>query len=332
MLKRLETVGFKSFAKKTALDFSSATTAIVGPNGSGKSNVAEAFRFALGEQSMKSMRGKRSEDLIWSGSQTTSRSNRASVIITFDNTKKIFPKLDYEEVTVERAVFRDGSSEYLINGSKVRLRDVQELLASANIGETGHHIISQGEADRILISAPRERRAMLEDALGLKIYEFKKQEALRKLEKTEENVKEVGALRRELAPHISYLKRQVEKLERAQELMNELAEHARTYFAREDAYLKSEREQLAKRKAEAAERLAIAKGDLAAYDERTTTDKEGQKRTEAIHACEREVDVLSQKRSELAREIGKVEGALGEAKKRTIAVARDPYVKISRDD
>lgn len=332
MLKRLETVGFKSFAKKTALDFSSATTAIVGPNGSGKSNVAEAFRFALGEQSMKSMRGKRSEDLIWSGSQTTARSNRASVIITFDNTKKIFPKLDYEEVTVERAVFRDGSSEYLINGSKVRLRDVQELLASANIGETGHHIISQGEADRILISAPRERRAMLEDALGLKIYEFKKQEALRKLEKTEENVKEVGALRRELAPHITFLKRQVEKLERAQELMSELAEHARTYFAREDAYIKAEREALAGRKAEATERLAIAKGDLAAYDERTTTDKEGQKRTEAIHACEREVDTLSQKRSELAREIGKVEGALGEAKKRTIAVARDPYVKISRDD
>ena len=214
----------------------------------------------------------------------------------------------------------------------MRLRDVQELLASANIGETGHHIISQGEADRILISAPRERRAMLEDALGLKIYEFKKQEALRKLEKTEENVKEVGALRRELAPHITFLKRQVEKLERAQELMSELAEHARTYFAREDAYIQAERDTCARRKAEATERLAIAKGDLAAYDERTTTDKEGQKRTEAIHACEREVDALSQKRSELAREIGKVEGALGEAKKRTIAVARDPYVKISRDD
>ena len=144
MLKRLEIAGFKSFARKTVLDFSSAATAIVGPNGSGKSNVAEGFRFALGEQSMKSMRGKRSEDLIWAGSHATARSNRASVAIVFDNTekngKRVFPKLDFDEVAIERAVFRDGSSEYSVNGSKVRLRDIQELLAGANIGETGHHL------------------------------------------------------------------------------------------------------------------------------------------------------------------------------------------------
>src|SRR3982751_1276920 len=101
MLKRLDIAGFKSFSKKTVLDFASATTAIVGPNGSGKSNVAVAFRFALGEQSMKSMRGKRSEDLIWSGSHATARSNRASVAIVFDNRKRIFPKLDFDEVTIE---------------------------------------------------------------------------------------------------------------------------------------------------------------------------------------------------------------------------------------
>src|SRR5580700_2878902 len=112
MLKRLEIAGFKSFARKTVLDFSSATTAIVGPNGSGKSNVAEAFRFALGEQSMKSMRGKRSEDLIFAGSHSAPRSNRAGVAIIFDNTKRIFPKLDFDEVSIDRAVFRDGSSEY----------------------------------------------------------------------------------------------------------------------------------------------------------------------------------------------------------------------------
>src|SRR3989344_356025 len=119
MLKRLEIVGFKSFAKKTVLDFSNSTTAIVGPNGSGKSNVAEAFRFALGEQSMKSMRGKRSEDLIWAGSHATARANRAGVAIVFDNRKRIFPKFDFEEVTIERAVFRSGESEYALNGSKV---------------------------------------------------------------------------------------------------------------------------------------------------------------------------------------------------------------------
>ena len=154
MLKRLEVVGFKSFAKKAVLDFSSSVTAIVGPNGSGKSNVAEAFRFALGEQSMKSMRGKRSEDLIFAGSHTAPRTNRASVAVVFDNRPRggTRPfKLDFDEVSVERAVFRDGASEYSINGSAVRLRDVQELLAGGNIGETGHHIISQGEADRILL-------------------------------------------------------------------------------------------------------------------------------------------------------------------------------------
>lgn len=332
MLKRLETVGFKSFAKKTVLDFSSATTAIVGPNGSGKSNVAEAFRFALGEQSMKSMRGKRSEDLIWSGSHTTARSNRASVLIVFDNRKRIFPKLDFEEVTIERAVFRDGTSEYLINGSKVRLRDVQELLASANIGETGHHIISQGEADRILLAHPRERRAMLEDALGLKIFEFKKQEALRKLERTEENVREVSALRRELAPHIRFLEKQVEKLERAEELIRELATLARVYFSLEERYINTERASMEVRAKEAMERLTVAKAELAAFDERATTDAEGMKRTEAIRQAERDVEALAAERATLAREIGRVEGGLHEAKKRTIAIAREPYVKVTRED
>src|SRR6185437_4447398 len=134
MLKRLEVAGFTSFAKKTTLDFSSATTAIVGPNGSGKSNVAEAFRFALGEQSMKSMRGKRAEDLIWGGSHTVPRANRAGVTIVFDNSKRQF-KVDFNEVAIERVVLRDGTSEYSVNGSRVRLRDINELLAGANIGD-----------------------------------------------------------------------------------------------------------------------------------------------------------------------------------------------------
>ena len=314
------------------LDFSSATTAIVGPNGSGKSNVAEAFRFALGEQSMKSMRGKRSEDLIWSGSHTNPRSSRAAVAVVFDNTKRIFPKLDFEEVIIERAVFRDGASEYSINGAKVRLRDVQELLAGANIGDTGHHIISQGEADRILIAHPRERRAMLEDALGLKVFEFKKQEAERKLEKTEENVREVELLRREIAPHIRFLQKQVEKLERAEAFARELADLARTYFGIEEAYIKQERSASEGRKRNAEERLAAASAELAAFDERATTDSEGMKRSEAIRSAEKDVDRLVSQRGELARELGRVEGGLGEAKKRSIQVAREPYVKIPRED
>ncbi|HRH55648.1 MAG TPA: AAA family ATPase [Candidatus Paceibacterota bacterium] len=332
MLKRLEIAGFKSFARKTTLDFSSSVTSVVGPNGSGKSNVAEGFRFALGEQSMKSMRGKRSEDLIWSGSNMAPRANRAAVTIVFDNTKRIFPKFEFDEVSIERAVFRDGASEYAINGSKVRLRDVQELLASANIGETGHHIISQGEADRILTAQPRERRSMLEDALGLRVFEFKKQEAERKLEKTEENVAQVEALRREIAPHIRFLAKQVERLDRAEELAKELRAAAQTYFAIEEAYIASERRSTEGKLADVSERLRVLEAELAVFEERVTTDSEGMRRSEAVRKAERELDALTAERSELAREIGRIEGALNAAKMRSQQVARDPYVKVPRED
>ncbi len=331
MLKRLEIAGFKSFARKTVLDFSSATTAIVGPNGSGKSNVAEAFRFALGEQSMKSMRGKRAEDLIFNGSHSASRANRASVAIVFDNSRKTF-KIDFDEVVIERAVFRDGASEYSINGSKVRLRDIEELLAGANIGETGHHIISQGEADRILIANPRERREMLEDALGLKIFEFKKQEAERKLEKTEENIIQVNALRKELAPHLRFLEKQVEKLERAEHLRSELVHTAQTYFAIEDIYLSEERQKNAAAKSAAAERLAAASAELGEIEERSTTDAEGAKRLASVRAYEQEIDRVTGERAALSREIGRVEGALAAAKRRSAEVAREPYAKVPRED
>lgn len=331
MLKRLEIVGFKSFAKKTVLDFANATTAIVGPNGSGKSNVAEAFRFALGEQSMKSMRGKRTEDLIWGGSHMVPRSNRASVAIVFDNRQRQF-KIDFDEVSIERAVLRDGSSEYSINGSRVRLRDVAELLASANIGETGHHIISQGEADRILLSSPRDRRAMLEDALGLKMFEFKKQEAIKKLEKTDDNISEVNSLRRELAPHLRFLEKQVERLERAESLRSEVVNLAQTYFAIEDAYLAREKKRVASDKQAATERLATTSAELAHIEEQTTTDEEGTKRLEAVRAAEREVERVTGERSALARELGRVEGALAAAKDRNAKIAREPYAKVPRED
>jgi len=331
MLKRLEIVGFKSFAKKTILDFSNATTAIVGPNGSGKSNVAESFRFALGEQSMKSMRGKRAEDLIFNGSHTVPRANRAAVSIVFDNSHRSF-KIDFDEVAIERAVFRDGTSEYSINGSRVRLRDIEELLAGANIGETGHHIISQGEADRILLASARERRAMLEDALGLKIYEFKKQEALKKLEKTEENIAQVNSLRRELKPHLHFLEKQVEKLERAESLRRDLVGLAQTYFAIEDAYLAQEKIKVAEERKGATERLALADAELDRVADPATTDHETVKRTETLRKTESEVAELSARRAALSREVGRVEGALEEVKRRATVVAREPYAKVPREE
>ncbi len=331
MLKRLEIVGFKSFAKKTILDFSNATTAIVGPNGSGKSNVAEAFRFALGEQSMKSMRGKRTEDLIFNGSHTAPRANRASVAIIFDNARRAF-KIDFDEVSIERTVFRDGTSEYAINGSRVRLRDVAELLASANIGETSHHIISQGEADRILLASSRDRRAMLEDALGLKMYEFKKQEAEKKLVKTQENITQVNSLRRELAPHLRFLENQVKKLERADELRKGLVGLAQTYFAIEDAYLVQEKATTAREKRAASERLATAIRELDRIADPKSADHETVKRTEALRKAEHDVTASSSVRAALSREMGRVEGALAEVKRRATAGAQAPYAKVPREE
>ncbi|MBI2410137.1 AAA family ATPase [Candidatus Kaiserbacteria bacterium] len=331
MLKRLEIVGFKSFAKKTVLDFSNATTAIVGPNGSGKSNVAEAFRFALGEQSMKSMRGKRAEDLIWNGSNVSPRASRGSVTIVFDNSGHFF-NIDFNEVAIERTVFRDGTSDYAINGSKVRLRDIEELLAGANIGETGHHIISQGEADRILLASPRERREMLEDALGLKIYEFKKQEAEKKLEKTDANIAQVESLRRELAPHLRFLESQVKKLERTDALRADLAALCQTYFAIEDAFLSKGKEQTQFEKRGASERLAIVSAELDRVADPKLADKETIERAEALRKAESDVSVLSSERAALSREMGRVEGALVEVKRRAQAIAREPYAKVPREE
>jgi chromosome segregation protein len=210
VLKRITIQGFKSFAKKGDIVFASPIVAIVGPNGSGKSNVAEAFRFVLGEQSMKAMRGSKGEDLIWNGSSAVPRANKGSVEVIFDNTKRLFP-YDYDEVRIERAVYRDGLNEYSINGSKVRLKDIHELLAKVHVGSSGHHIISQGQADKILNASPVDRREMLEDALGLTAIELKRVESIRKLTKTKENKTQVDMLRREAAPRLRFLEKQLEK-------------------------------------------------------------------------------------------------------------------------
>src|SRR3989338_5158759 len=157
-LKSLQLSGFKSFAQKTILEFKDPIVAIVGPNGSCKSNVVEAVRFVLGEQSMKSMRGKGGTDLIFKGSKKLSRVSRASVVAYFDNRDKIFKltndtgedlSLNYETISIAREVYTDGVNKYILNGSEVRLKDIHGFLASVHIGSSRHHIISQGEADRI---------------------------------------------------------------------------------------------------------------------------------------------------------------------------------------
>ena len=307
-LKELTINGFKSFAKKGELEFSTPITAIVGPNGSGKSNVAESFRFVLGEQSPSRMRGKKGEDLIWNGSPNSARANRASVSIVLNNEDKVFP-LDFDELTIERVVHRDGSNEYFINGSRTRLRDVHELFAAANIGPSGHHIISQGEADRILSSGARERREMIEDALGLKVFQYKKQESEKKLAKTRDNVAQVESLRREVKPHLKFLERQVKKIERSIALREELKVHYAEYLQREDVYLAHQYDSLQAERHPLEERLKVLSEELEETNKKLHEAEHDETR-DALVALEKNVDGVRKERQEVVRAIGQLEGKI----------------------
>jgi len=309
LLKSLEINGFKSFAKKGLLEFSTPITSIVGPNGSGKSNVAEAFRFVLGEQSIKSLRGKKGEDLIFNGSAEGGRTNRAHVKLTFDNSSKFLP-IDFDEVTLERVVHRDSVNEYLINGSQVRLKDIAELLSSAHIGTSGHHIISQGEADRILNSNMRERREMIEDALGLKIYQYKKVESQRKLEKTKENIDKVESLRRELAPHIRFLRKQVEKIEKGRLLREELVVLYKEYLKRETIYITHEKERIHKDMHAPKTELAELEKNLAEAKAVLESSKTESTKTFELMSLEQALREVDTNKNELLREAGRIEGEI----------------------
>ncbi|OHA79905.1 MAG: hypothetical protein A2747_01645 [Candidatus Yonathbacteria bacterium RIFCSPHIGHO2_01_FULL_44_41] len=319
-VKSLEISGFKSFAKKSVFDFGASISAIVGPNGSGKSNVAEALRFVLGEQSLKSMRGKRTEDLIFNGSKSVERQNRAKVTISFDNSDRTFP-VDYDEVSIAREIHRDASSEYFLNGTSVRLKDVIELLASVHIGASGHHIISQGEADRILNSSAKDRRAMIEDALGLKIFHWKISESEKKLLKTEENMRQSESLRREIAPHIKFLKKQVEKVEQARALRDELAMLYGDYLVREETYIKHTREKLHGEKENLEKELHEANEALSRADSLRGVHTKDSVEVAELVRVRAEMGAVRRERDELARKIGRLEGMIEYEERRMNAPA-----------
>lgn len=234
-LIRLETQGFKTFAKKTVLEFPAksiknhALTVIVGPNGSGKSNLSDAMRWCLGEQSMKHLRGKKSEDIIFSGSKGKSRSGFAEVSMTFDNSDKTL-NVDYSEVTITRRLFRDGDSEYLLNGKKARLSDIQLLLAEAGIGQRSYTVIGQGMIDHVLTSSPEERKIFFDDATGVRGFQIKRHQSMNKLRKSTENLIEIEMLLGEIEPRLRLLKRQVKRLEKREGLETDIKILQRQYF------------------------------------------------------------------------------------------------------
>mgnify|MGYP001571972144 CR=1 FL=1 len=326
-LKTLELNGFKSFAQKTVLEFDDSIVCIVGPNGSGKSNVVEAIRYVLGEQSMKSMRGKSGSDLIFKGSKSLPRGSRASVTIYFDNSDKIFKlsnneganvDLNYDTISISREVFPDGLNTYSLNGSEVRLKDIHNLLASVNIGSSGYHIISQGETDRILNANISERREMVEDALGLKIYQYKIKNSIRKLERTEENMKEVTILRRENAPHLNFLKKQVEKFEKVKEMQAELATLYKEYLKKESIYVENEKNALLTEKNKLTKEIqsVVSKISLSEDD---SSDR-GNKKIEELGVAEKKINEIRGLKSEAERKLGRIEGMI-EAKQNRVKIS-----------
>ena len=228
-LKTLELVGFKSFAQKTVLDFTSGITAVVGPNGSGKSNIIDALRWILGEREAKNIRGARAEDLIFAGTPQRPRSGMAQATIVFDNSDHFFP-VDYNEVSVTRKLAREGTSEYLLNEAPVRLKDIIDFFAQARLGTKGLTIVNQGNSDIFVKADPKERRVMVEEVLGLRQFQLKKHEAERKLFNTKINLDKVRAMLDEIMPHLRLLRRQASKWEKQADVEKELRQLEEQYF------------------------------------------------------------------------------------------------------
>ncbi|MBI3958340.1 MAG: chromosome segregation protein SMC, partial [Chloroflexi bacterium] len=215
-IKRIVIQGFKTFARKTEFVFDPGVTAVVGPNGSGKSNVADAVRWCLGEQSFGLLRSKKTADVIFSGSDKRARMGMAQVSLTLDNSDNEL-LIDFAEVEISRRAYRDGENEYLLNGQRVRLQEITQLLAPSGLGKRTYAVIGQGLIDQVLSLKPEERRGLFEEAAGITGHQAKRATALRRLDATQENLGRVQDIVAELAPRLSSLKRQAERAkERAQ--------------------------------------------------------------------------------------------------------------------
>ncbi len=271
-LKSLTLKGFKSFAAPTTLRFEPGITAVVGPNGSGKSNVVDAMAWVMGEQGAKTLRGGKMEDVIFAGTSSRAPLGRAEVTVTIDNSDNALP-IEYSEVSITRRMFRDGASEYEINGASCRLMDVQELLSDSGIGREMHVIVGQGKLEEILQSRPEDRRAFIEEAAGVLKHRKRKEKALRKLDAMQANLARLTDLTTELRRQLKPLGRQAEVARRAQTIQADLRD-ARLRLAADDLVNRRvERDAILEAEAamrrehdEAASRLAAASEELTAHE------------------------------------------------------------------
>src|SRR5882724_10410600 len=291
-LKNLTVLGFKSFANKTSLNFQPGVTAIVGPNGCGKSNVSDAIRWVLGEQSAKALRGGEMADVIFNGTDGRKPIGMAEVSLTIggvdeDQLTAAGVQVAYNEVTVTRRVFRDGGSEYFINKTPCRLKDVQQLFMGTGVGRTSYSIMAQGNITQILSSKPEDRRLIFEEAAGITKYKAQKKEALRKLEYTEQNLVRVEDLVREVKRQIGSLQRQAGKAKKYKELSREM-QHLDTQL---------ERHQFDVLQAEIKERQTMGDNLRNEIDGHSAN----------VLKCEDEIAELRERLSDLEHEIGKTQ-------------------------
>ncbi len=305
-LERLEIQGFKTFAKKTVLTFLPPkekrfpVTAIVGPNGSGKSNSADAIRWVLGEQSLKLLRGKQSDDVIFSGSQGKGRAGFAEVSITLNNEDGLMP-IDYRRVAITRRLYRDGTSQYLLNEATVRLADIQLLLAQSNIGQRSYSVIGQGMVDHILVATAEERKSFFDDATGVKQFQIKRHESLLKLKRTLDNLADVEMVLKEIEPRMRSLKRQVSRLEQREEVERELREQEKHYYGSLWWQLADRRAQTDNSLVAVEKKIQHLQKELNALEEKTKAVETADRRDEGLISLQKTYRELQKKRDEMRR-------------------------------
>jgi chromosome segregation protein len=308
-LKRLELQGYKTFATKTDLEFEPGITAIVGPNGSGKSNIADALRWVMGEQRYRTLRAKRSDDMIFAGGQGRARVGMAEVSLTLDNSKGWLP-IDYSEVTIQRRSYRSGEHQYFLNGSRVRRREVVELLAKGGVSSNTYTIISQGAVDASLNMRPEERRFILEEAAGIALHQAKRDQALKKLEDTRNNMLRVNDIIAEIAPRLQRLSKQADKAREYQEAAKRLEELLEVWYGH--------------RWHRAQSSLKAAQQKVASTED---TLSEGKQRLEEIS---RKIDEARQQRAELRGRLGGWHSESGGLHSRLEGLQRELAVKEER--
>lgn len=301
-LKEIVASGFKSFADKLNIKLDDKITCIVGPNGSGKSNVVDAVRWVLGEQSVKSLRGDGSmSDVIFSGSKSRKPLNVASVELIFDNSDH-YLKVPYTDISIKRKVYRSGENEYFLNGEKCRLKDILNLLLDSGVGKESFNIISQGEVDKILSNSPYDRRVIFEEAAGILKYKKRKEEALRKLDRTHNNLDRVNDIINELNLQVEPLKEQSKKAKEYVDTKEKLTNLEVALIAHDLEFLNEELEEAKQQKEKLSEEIMKISTDTSKND---ALSIESQNRKEYL---EKELDSINKKLLTVTEEVEKING------------------------